>query len=132
MPGEGYLRRRQIFGNNAANKSVGTADAGPFTLVTAKTNYTVFVQSIKVQLTTGSGAVTWTFQDSAGSPLVISGALSAANAPVSYELDFGADGIPLGAGKNLSLALSGAGAAGQVTVEAYQKLSVVIGQGDAG
>ena len=132
MAGDGYLRKRQIFGNNSATQNVGTADAGPFTLITAKTNYTVFVQTVTIRVTTGSAGVTWSLADSGGTAVPVTGSVAVANAPAEFDVDFGADGMALGAGKNLVLTLSAAGAAGSVSAEAFQKLSAVISQAQAG
>lgn len=99
------------------------------TLITAKSaNHTVFVQKISVAITTYS-AKTWLFKDSNGTPKPI-GFMSIPAAAVALpsesntmELDFGPEGVPLTAGKNLLLDVSAAGAAGIITIQAYERLT---------
>ena len=132
MPGDGYLRKRQIFGNNSGSVQVATGDSATKTLVTAKTNYTVFLQHATIKVTVASAGKTLTIQDHAGNS--VGGAIPCDTAPAEFDMDFGAEGFGLtgGNGSNLELAISGAGAAAIVTWDAYQKLGGVISSAQAG
>ena len=94
-------------------------------------NHRLYVQRIVVTVTTYS-AKTWTFQDTAGTPVPIWHISIPASAPTTggetaeYVVDFGAEGVALTLGKDLSLDVSAAGAAGIVRVEAYQKLGATV------
>lgn len=131
MGGKDYgFYQRQYHSKNATLEVVAATDDS--TLVSAKNdNYTVYVQRITVHITTYS-AKTWTFQDSNGTPKPIGHiSIPAAAAALPSEsnamvLDFGPEGVPLTAGKNLVLNVSAAGAAGIVVVQAYEKLTSVI------
>jgi len=130
-----YEKYRRHYERIDADLVVATGNAGPSTLKTVRNaNYTIYVQKIKVSVTTFS-AKTWTFKDSAGTPVpgaVISVPASEATVPgiQDYEFDFGAAGYPLTQGKDLVLAYSAAGAAGIVHVEAYQRKTAVTYIGD--
>lgn len=117
-------RYREIY-EDISGAQVMATGTGDTTLVTVKASHTIYIQRLKVQLTTGSSGKTWSFEDSANTPISISGALDAATAPASYELFFGAEGVPLTEAKNFVLNVSAAGAAGQVTWQGYQKLTAV-------
>lgn len=102
------------------------------TLITAKSvAHQIFVQKISVNISTYS-AKTWQFEDSAGTAVPIANlsipaaavALNSESSTIVY--DFGPKGFPLTVGKNLVLNVSAAGAAGQIHVEAYEKLGSVI------
>ncbi len=93
-------------------------------------DHQLFIQSITVGITTYS-AKTWLFQDSAGTPvpiwfISIPAAAGTTGADATYKIDFGARGVALTVGKGLSLDVSAAGAAGMITVEAYEKLGNVV------
>lgn len=100
-------------------------------LVTPKnSSYTVFVQKIVVSVTTYA-AKTWTFQDSAGTPVPVAVCSVPAAAPTTggdakFEFDFGPKGIALTEGKSLDWKMSAAGAAGIVHVEAYERLTSAV------
>lgn len=130
-----YEKYRRHYERIDADLVVAAGDAGPSTLKAVRNaNYTIFVQKIKVSVTTFS-AKTWTFKDSAGTP--VPGAVISTTAPEAtvpgiqdYEFDFGAAGYPLTQGKDLAVAYSAAGAAGIVHVEAYQRKTAVTYIGD--
>lgn len=94
-------------------------------------NHRLYIQKIEISITTYS-AKTWTFQDSAGTPVPIAhvSIAAAAEAHVSESgtmvYDFGPKGLPLSLGKNLLLDMSAAGAAGMIHIEAYEKLDATI------
>ena len=117
-------RYREIYEDVSGTQVMGTG-TGDTTLVTVKANHTIYVQRYSIQATTGSAAKTWSLEDSAGTPISISGSLDMATAPANYEKFYGAEGVALTEAKNLVLNVSAAGAAGIVTWTGYQKLTVV-------
>ena len=93
------------------------------TLVTARNaSYTLFLQKLHVEVTTGSASKTWTFEDSASTPVALVPSVDA-SAIAHFDFDFGPRGIPLTEGKNFVLNVSATGAAGWVSYEMYQRLS---------
>lgn len=82
--------------------------------------YAIYITAYHARVT-GASATTWSLEDSAGTPLSVSGALSTATAPVTHEMDFGDNGMPLGVGKNFVLNVGAAGAAGVIVWEGYQR-----------
>lgn len=89
----------------------------------------LYIQRIVVSITTYS-AKTWTFQDSAGTPVPIyhisipAAAAALPSESGGFTIDFGDAGVALTVGQGLSLDVSAAGAAGIIRVEAYEKLTV--------
>jgi len=113
---------RNFYGDLGGSQAVAVG-TGDTTLATCKTNHTVFVQRLHLQVTTGSSGKTWSIEDSNG--VSITGPIPCDTAPMSIELDYGPIGIALSAGYNLVLNVSAAGAIGLVTWDAYQKLTTV-------
>lgn len=102
------------------------------TLVTVRSaSHQLFVQRIIVDITTYS-AKTWTFNDSTGTPVPIkfisipAAAVALPSESNDMVADFGPEGIALSVGKNLVLTMSGAGAAGVVKFEVYEKLGAAV------
>lgn len=101
-------------------------------LITARSaSHTLYIQKIEVSITDYS-AKTWTFQDSAGTPVKF-GLISipaAAEAHVSESgtivFDFGPAGTPVTLGKDLNMIMSAAGAGGRIHIEAYEKLGAAV------
>lgn len=94
-------------------------------VIAAKTSrHSIFVQRITLSVTTDS-AQSLTFQDDAGTPVVI--AKSPASPGLGFEVvaDFGPAGIQLTEAKNLDIVISGAGLACQISIEAYQRVTAV-------
>lgn len=121
--GEPYRRKRTFYQDISGSLFVAAA-ATTSTLVTDRNaNNTLYIQKVHIEITT-TGAFTWTLQDSAGSPVPIIPAVSTA-AVAHFDFDYGPEGVPCTVGKNLVLSISAAGAAGWVTWEGYQKLTVV-------
>ena len=107
----------------------------PNALITAKSaNHRVYVQKLTISITTYS-AKTWTFQDSAGTPVPIAHISMPAAAVVlpsesgTITFDFGPTGVALTLGKNFNMTMSAAGLAGVVHVEGYQKLEGAVAMG---
>lgn len=94
------------------------------TLVTVRNaNYTLYIQRITYTPTTVA-AQAITIKDSAGTPVLV--ALVPSSQATQYVADFGIQGLPLTAGKNLTSANT-AGPGGRFKIECYAKLSSVIG-----
>jgi hypothetical protein len=93
------------------------------TLVTVRNaNYTLFIQRITYTPTTVA-AQAITVKDSAGTPVAV--ALIPASQATPYVADFGPEGLPLTAGKNLTCSNT-AGPGGRFKIECYAKLTAVI------
>jgi hypothetical protein len=101
--------------------AVGTGDT---VLVTGKTGHTIFVQRIIATITTDA-AQSWSFEDTAGTPVVIAKIPSSPGVGLQ-TFDFGPSGVPLTVSTNLNLNVSAAGLAGTVHVEAYLKQTAVL------
>jgi hypothetical protein len=87
--------------------------------ITGKTGWTIYIQRILVAVTTDNAA-TQTFQDNAGTPIILAGTKASPGiGPI--EFDFGPEGFALTADKSFMHAMSGTGLAGSVTVQAYMK-----------
>ena len=95
-------------------------------LITPKSaNHALVIQKIVFYETTESNGKTLTFQDDASTPVklgVYSSTTAAAGIPKSAVFDFGPRGYQLTTGKNFDIAVSAAGMAGALHVEAYEKL----------
>lgn len=101
--------------------ALSTGATGPLTLITARdANHTIFVQRILLSVTTDA-AQTLTFQDTAGTPVVIGKSPASPALGIEVVADFGGKGMALTVGKNLSCVISAAGLGGQIDVEAYQR-----------
>lgn len=120
---EPYNKLRTVYQNVSGQLNVLAATTTS-TLQTGKANYTIYLQKVHVEVTAGSAAKTWTFQDSAGTPILLVPSLDA-SAIAHFDFDFGPRGIPLTEGKDLVLSISAAGAGGWVSWEAYSKLTAV-------
>ena len=95
--------------------------------IAAKTGYTIFIQSIVVNVTTTFNSAT-VFQDDAGTPVVIH--RIAASPPlgpigVSNSVDFGPEGKRLTESKGLDITIGGAGLVASVKISAYRRLTAV-------
>lgn len=96
-------------------------------IISAKSaSHQLVIQKITVNPTTYA-AKTWTFQDSAGTPvpvalLSIPVAAPTTGADGEFWFDFGPEGLALTTGKNLNLIMSATGAAAAIHIEAYERL----------
>lgn len=116
-------RQREFYGSISGGRAVAAADTGTITLVAAVPKHTLYIQTIHVEVTTLAASEVWAFRDGAGTPVPVGGPVSAA-ALGHFDLDFGAQGLPLTEGTAFNLNISGAtGAIGQVTWEGYKKLT---------
>ena len=126
-PQADYGYYRSIYTNKSTTFSVAAADTATLTDKPAvkNANYTIYVQRITLSVFTDA-AQSLTFQDDASTPVVI--AKSAASPGLGLEIvaDFGPEGFPLTAGKNLDIVISGAGLGVKGSIEAYEKVTAVI------
>lgn len=116
---DGYRRQRSWYGDNSGGLLV-TALVNSQTLVTARAKHTIYVQRAKFQVTGVNDPGTWEITDSTG--LAITGQVSTTTIPNGYEVDFGANGVPITPGADLLFVTSSGGATGAVTWEAYQRM----------
>ena len=112
-----------------ASVSYTVVAATDYTTATAKitvlTGHTIFIQKIAFNVTTDNAA-TQLFQDDATTPVIATGVKASPGiGPLLY--DFGAKGFALTEGKSFMHKMSGAGIAGTVVVEAYQRQTVAAG-----
>lgn len=130
MAGDYRFYQRQY--TDKSTDLVVAAATDDTTILTAKSaNHRIYVQKIAINISTYS-AKTWQFEDSAGTPVPVANlSIPAAAVALPSEsgtivFDFGPKGLALTLGKNLLLNVSAAGAAGQIHVEAYEKLDATV------
>lgn len=114
---------RSTFKNASTVVLVAAADSGTKDNVIApsNTNYRIYVQRIILSVFTDA-AQTLTFQDDAGTPVVIAKSPASPGLGVEVVADFGPEGIGLTTAKNLDIVISAAGLGAQVSIEAYQRI----------
>ena len=81
--------------------------------------YKEFIQRIIVWIKTDA-AQSITFQDDAGTPVVIAKVPASPGADTRWDFDFGGRGAPLTLGKSLTATFSAAGLAGHMEWIGYQ------------
>lgn len=102
---------------------VAASDGAANVLFPAVTGHTLFVTRILVAVTTDA-AQTFTFQDSASTPIVIAKTKASPGiGPIDF--DFGDDGTPLTEAKSFDLNISAAGLAARVHAEGYYRRTAV-------
>lgn len=105
-----------------ADVELATTDATKTLVTVRNANYTLMIQRITyVPTTVAAQAIT--VKDSAGTPVLVG--LIPASQALPYVADFGPQGLPLTAGKNLTCSNT-AGPGGRFKIECYAKLSSVI------
>ena len=121
---DAYLQSRKANHGFAFSTSIATGGTTS-TLLTVSTEqslvHKIHVQRIRVVVITASAGKTWTIQDNNASPVIATPALDMGTAGVEFVYDFGPTGFSFTAGKNMTLTISAAGAAGVVIVEGYQE-----------
>lgn len=107
-------------------QSVATGDSATKEDVIAvkSARHSIFVQRITLSVTTDA-AQSLTFQDDAGTPVVIAKSPASPGLGLEVVADFGPMGIQLTEGKNLDITISGAGLACKINIEAYQRVTAV-------
>lgn len=124
---DGY---RRFYQDASTELTMATTD-GDTVLITARnSSHTIYVQRIIVWITTDA-AQSWSFEDTAGTPLQIAEVTTSPGDSTRWDFDYGDEGTPLTEGKNLNLNVSAAGLAGRVKVYAYQKLTAAVAAASA-
>lgn len=101
-------------------------------LVSAKTNFTVYVQKVTIAIKSHADGKTITLQDTAGTPVVIgvvNDHTAAAGIPDVVVFDFGPHGTALTASKGLDVVSAASGPAARVHAEGYLKPAVTLNTG---
>lgn len=121
MPGD-YEKFQMCYSSRNANATVLAADTATVEIIdtTKSANHRLYIQKIIVSITTDA-AQSLTFQDEAGTPLVVA-KTKASPGLGAIVFDFGPQGFACSLGKGLDMVISGAGLAASVHVEAYEKL----------
>lgn len=126
-----YSKNRQFYQDVSDDLTVTTATDNT-TLVTARNAFhTIFLQKVHVAITGASAGKTWQLTDSAATPVQLTGPFATDTDGSHFDRDFGPNGIPLTEGANLVLDISGTGASGFVSWEAYTKLTSVVAAASA-
>ena len=126
--GADYGWYRSTFQNKSKQTALATTDSGTIDSVVAVPRVTAnanFIQRIVFNVTTDS-AQTLTFQDGAGTPVVIGKSPASPGLGATVVADFGPEGTQLTAGEELDMVISGAGLAGVISIEAYEKQVTVV------
>ncbi|MGE3341488.1 MAG: hypothetical protein AB7J46_06365 [Candidatus Altimarinota bacterium] len=111
------------YGNNrafATQLDFTTATETTELVAARSASWTIYVQRIIVWIKTDA-AQSLTFQDDAGTPVVIAKVPASPGADTRRDFDFGPRGVALTEGKNLDAAFSAAGLAGHLEVIGYHK-----------
>ena len=125
---EPYRRKRTFYQDVSGQFNILAATDDTILKAVRNVQQTIYLQKLHIEVTAGSGSVTWTFTDTANTPINLIPSVSAASI-AHFDFDFGPEGIPLTAGKGFKVDVSGTGAVGWVSWEAYQKLSATTAAG---
>lgn len=120
MNNKGYDFYRTLYQDKSVRYQLAGATTGTIELFEAKNSrWQVYIQRIMLAVTTDA-AQSLTFQDDTGAVII---GKSPASPGLGIEIvgDYGPEGVALTAGDGLDMVISGAGLAGQVVVEAYQR-----------
>ena len=123
---------RAQYSNKTTTFAVAAADSATLTDKPAvkSANHTIYVQRITLAVFTDA-AQSLTFQDDAGTPVLIAKSAASPGLGVEIVCDFGPVGYALTEGKNLDIVISGAGLACKGVIEAYEKLTAVVAAASA-
>jgi len=118
----GYYRAQ--YSDKTTIRAIVATDSGTLDAVVApkSANHSLFIQRIIFNVTVDFAA-SLTFQDGAGTPVVIAKSAASPGLGIEIVADFGPQGIQLTRGEELDIVISGAGLAGQVNIEAYERLT---------
>lgn len=117
-----YSRYRQNY-RDVSTELTATATTGDTTLITATSaSHSIFVQRIIAYITTDA-AVSWEFEDTAATPVVLATITSSPGDETRWDFDYGPEGWQCTEGTNLRLDVSATGLAGNIKVYAYQRLT---------
>ena len=119
----GYYRAQ--YHNASATSTVAAADTATTTSIIAKSSrHSIFVQRILLSVYTDA-AQSLTFQDTAGTPVIVAKSPASPGLGIEIVADFGPQGVQCTEGKDLQQVISGAGLACVVSIEAYQRVTAV-------
>ncbi len=117
-------RLREIYKDLSKQGVIAAADTSLLSWLAGQAKYTIYVQAIDIDVTTDNAA-TITIRDTNGTPKVIFEVPgSPGKGPQRWE-SATAEGVPLTEGKDLSVVLSAAGLAFNISINAYLKPSSV-------
>lgn len=122
MPLRSPEQFRSLYQAKVADQLVTAADSSDITLLTGRTKHTLYIQQIIVDVTT-SDLVTWSFKDSATTPVVVGKLNSGPGVGQFVIVDYGSQGRALTEGKDLIWSPSSSGMAGNIHVDAYSRPS---------
>jgi hypothetical protein len=114
-------RRKRTFHRDISGALTATASTGDTTLVTVRNAYhTIYIQRVIAYITTDA-AQSWSFEDSADTPIAICKVTTSPGVDTRWDFDFGPSGAPLTEAKNFVLNVSAAGIAGHIEWYGYSK-----------
>lgn len=126
--GGDYLWYRKV-NRDVSTELTMAAATGDTVLITATSaSHTIFVQRIIAYITTDA-AQSWSFEDTAGTPVQVAVVTTSPGDDTRWDFDFGEEGLPLTEGTNLNLNVSAAGLAGRIKVYAYQRITSAMAVG---
>lgn len=123
--------RRRVYKDKTKAIILVAADTTQDAFLTKRANHRIWVQRIIGYITTDA-AQSITFQDDAGTPLVVFTITTSPGDETRWDADYGDVGFPLGENQDLDIVLSSAGLAGNIIVYAYQAPSSVFDTSVAG
>lgn len=118
-PAKDYAELRARYQDKTTDRVIATGDTTVAALIAGRANYTLFIQKIVIDVTTDA-AQSLILRDTNGTPKTIF-SLPASPGTGPFGRDFGAEGMPLTEGKDLSAVLSAAGLGMNIHIEAYLK-----------
>ena len=119
--GDGARFLRDIYGAISQSVRFITSYTGTDPLIASPgAKYTIFIQKILFLCTTDA-AQNITIRDNASTPIVATYIATSPGLGLK-TYDFGAEGMPMTQGKDIDIAVSGAGLAGWISVEAYARI----------
>jgi hypothetical protein len=114
-----YQQKLSAYENVSTGYSLLAADTATKHPILGKTGFTVYIQRIEQSVTTDA-AVNQTYQDTAGTPVVVAESKTSPGlGPILW--DFGPEGYPLTVDKGLDHVISAAGMAAAIVIQAYRK-----------
>lgn len=117
-----YQQKLSAFTNVSTAFNLAATATGTKKLISAITGYIIYVQKISVSVFT-SAAQSLTFQDNAGTPVVVGFMPNSQTAP--FLIDFGPEGYPLTESKELDMVISAAGVGAAIQITAYARATGV-------
>jgi len=125
---DGYEKQRTTY-QDVSGTLKATTTTDDTTLVTVRNAYTtIYVQQVIVYITTDA-AQSWSFEDSASTPVVACKVTTSPGVDSRWAFDFGPIGKPLTEAKNFVLNVSAVGLAGHIEWYAYSKLTSPMAMG---